>query len=240
MADGKRVAKLVCFTLLVLIAIVPFYAALRDRDYSHFACVGLGAGFFVVSSGLGLLFGLLRWLVIKAKYTNERQDLVLTGALWYCIWLIPASVAASLFIKNIGLGIKSLGFGAASGLGFLVVMMWLKLAAQMNIRALRHARRAETYADRGYGEPAEEEFSSEERPLGSVGEAFQPKFAWGKECSVCGKQHGAVPGVVRKWHECTRCGEIYCDECGRNLLGKRGLLEAERDCPSCGGRTRLI
>ncbi len=58
---------------------------------------------------------------------------------------------------------------------------------------------------------------------------------------MCGKQHGLLPSVRNKWHECTECGAIYCDDCGYNCLpGKSGIFEGERNCIRCGGRTRLV
>lgn len=58
---------------------------------------------------------------------------------------------------------------------------------------------------------------------------------------VCGKVHGMLPSVVNMWHECTGCGSIYCDDCGRNCLpGKAGLTDRTRVCPACGSRTQLF
>lgn len=63
----------------------------------------------------------------------------------------------------------------------------------------------------------------------------------GNPSQVCGKVHGMLPSVINKWHECTGCGLIYCDDCGRTCLpGKAGLFDETRVCPSCGSRTILF
>lgn len=58
---------------------------------------------------------------------------------------------------------------------------------------------------------------------------------------MCGKTHGLTPSVRNKWHECTGCGAIYCDDCGRTCLpGKHGIADGTRTCPQCGARTQLV
>jgi hypothetical protein len=43
------------------------------------------------------------------------------------------------------------------------------------------------------------------------------------------------------WHECTGCGKIYCDECGRTCLtGKTDITDRTRICPVCGYETELF
>ena len=61
----------------------------------------------------------------------------------------------------------------------------------------------------------------------------------GEICSQCGKQHGIFPSIINKWHRCTNCGSIYCDDCGKNLPGKRGISDQTRSCTHCGNRTYL-
>lgn len=60
-------------------------------------------------------------------------------------------------------------------------------------------------------------------------------------CSTCGKCHGRAPSMVRKWHQCSQCGAIYCPTHGATLAGKRGMLDQTRACGvmGCTGRTRL-
>ena len=60
------------------------------------------------------------------------------------------------------------------------------------------------------------------------------------DCSMCGKQHGLMPSVINKWHQCRGCGTIYCDSCGRSRLKGAGFMSQERICPRCGGKTKLI
>lgn len=69
----------------------------------------------------------------------------------------------------------------------------------------------------------------------------------GETCNKCGAVHGFTPSVVNKWHKCTRCGAIYCPDCGRKLPGKTGLIQGERICNNsfgghkpCEGRTTLF
>jgi len=69
----------------------------------------------------------------------------------------------------------------------------------------------------------------------------------GERCVNCGEVHGMLPSVVNKWHRCTRCGAIYCPDCGRALPGKSSALSGERMCNisfggdrPCGGRTVLF
>lgn len=59
-------------------------------------------------------------------------------------------------------------------------------------------------------------------------------------CVICGKLHGIIPSsALGRWHECTNCGSIYCDDCGSNLP-RDGFLSRTRSCPRCGQSTRLI
>jgi len=69
----------------------------------------------------------------------------------------------------------------------------------------------------------------------------------GETCVKCGAVHGLAPSVVNKWHRCTKCGAIYCPDCGRELPGKQGLMPGERRCDisfgggqPCGGETGLF
>jgi hypothetical protein len=69
----------------------------------------------------------------------------------------------------------------------------------------------------------------------------------GERCVKCGKVRSILPSVVNKWHRCTKCGTIYCPDCGRALPGKASAFSAERACdasfgggPPCGGRTALF
>ncbi len=62
----------------------------------------------------------------------------------------------------------------------------------------------------------------------------------GEICFICGKQKGLLPSVANKWHRCTNCGSIYCDECGRTLPGKTNPLDPIRSCPRCGNRTSIF
>ncbi len=60
-------------------------------------------------------------------------------------------------------------------------------------------------------------------------------------CVLCGKVHGVAPSVRNLWHQCTTCGAVFCDDCGRERLpGKRGLMDGTRQCVKCGGRTHLV
>jgi hypothetical protein len=61
----------------------------------------------------------------------------------------------------------------------------------------------------------------------------------GDTCAYCGAVHGSLPSVINKWHRCTRCGSVYCPDCGRGLQGKKSFLSGERNC-ECGGRTVLF
>lgn len=60
-------------------------------------------------------------------------------------------------------------------------------------------------------------------------------------CQTCGKSHGWTPSILNKWHQCTRCGAIYCPTHGAALAGKLGMLDQTRMCgvAGCTGRTRL-
>ncbi|WP_444931131.1 hypothetical protein ACJJIF_04920 [Microbulbifer sp. SSSA002] len=60
-------------------------------------------------------------------------------------------------------------------------------------------------------------------------------------CRTCGDIHGWTPSVINKWHQCTRCGAIYCPQHGAALAGKTSTLDETRSCgvEGCGGRTRL-
>ncbi|WP_291328935.1 hypothetical protein [Desulfovibrio sp. UCD-KL4C] len=60
-------------------------------------------------------------------------------------------------------------------------------------------------------------------------------------CRICGEKHGWFPSIVRKWHQCTRCGAIYCPTHGAALNGKLGKFNKTRTCgvAGCLGRTRL-
>lgn len=69
----------------------------------------------------------------------------------------------------------------------------------------------------------------------------------GERCVKCGATHGIMPSVVNKWHRCTKCGAIYCPDCGRALPGKESAFSGERRCDAsfggqaaCGGRTVLF
>ncbi len=58
---------------------------------------------------------------------------------------------------------------------------------------------------------------------------------------VHGKVHGTLSGFIHMWHECTGCGKIYCDDCGRNCLeGKTSETDQVRVCPECGSVTKLF
>ena len=58
---------------------------------------------------------------------------------------------------------------------------------------------------------------------------------------VHGKVHGTLAGYIHMWHECTGCGTIYCDDCGRSCLsGKTNEIDQVRVCPECGSVTKLF
>jgi len=60
-------------------------------------------------------------------------------------------------------------------------------------------------------------------------------------CSVCQVTHGAQISIIRRWHKCKNCGELYCGNCGSNLERLVGLwaLMPNRQC-KCGGQTDLL
>jgi hypothetical protein len=58
---------------------------------------------------------------------------------------------------------------------------------------------------------------------------------------IHGKVLETLPGYSHMWHECTGCGRIYCDECGRTCLtGKNDSTDTTRICPVCGYETKLF
>lgn len=60
-------------------------------------------------------------------------------------------------------------------------------------------------------------------------------------CRACNAVHGWTPSVWNSWHQCTRCGAIFCPQDGAALAGKQGVFDETRTCgvALCGGRTRL-
>lgn len=73
--------------------------------------------------------------------------------------------------------------------------------------------------------------SKTQRPYNNQGQ--------GLVCSICGKSHGMLHSVRNAWHKCTRCGTIYCDECGNELPREMLMPVGVRKC-NCGSRTNLI
>jgi len=63
----------------------------------------------------------------------------------------------------------------------------------------------------------------------------------GERNGVHGKVHGTLSGLANMWNECTDCGLIYCDDCGRNCLsGKADFTDPARVCPECGSSTKMF
>lgn len=240
--------KSICLGLLVALSSAYVYGAVWRKTGSVFNSVAISIVFFLVASGLGLSFGLLISLFARQKVSEEgRPSVALRWALWFCLWLVPASVIGTEFFLSGSNLLRSFGCGAAWGAGIALFIIVTRAgirsgrrARLSSIMAGQEAETSEFYDEFDEFEDYEEAESADTRPFGSVEEAFRPKFEFASECVICGKQHGLAPGVMRKWHRCTGCGNIYCDECGSQLPGKRGFLEAERTCPDCGSRTTLI
>lgn len=241
---AKNWIKSIFFGLLVLISSAFVHNTAFHKTGSAFKAGAIWIAFVIAAAALGLSFGLLISQFAKHKVSEEgRPSVVLRWSLWFCLWLVPSSLIGSGIVYQGSSLLRGFAYGSAWGAGITLFIV----IARADIRSKRRARLSETSLDEELSDEFYDEFedyeeaeSVQSRPFGSVEEAFRPKYEYGSECVLCGKEHGLSPSVIRKWHRCTGCGNVYCDECGGRLPGKRGFLEAERTCPDCGSRTTLI
>ncbi len=212
MASRKANWKLFFFILIVLLLVIPFYYSLTERDYSSSARIGYSLLYLILSFGLGYLYGLIRWNSKKEKESLEKDNYIYKEGLQYCKWLFCATMGIMIIIVATKLPLYyCIPIGIACGFAILF-FLWLGLSSS-----------------RSYSSSTADEYSYQN--VSNTREYV---------CESCGKVHGLTPSVINKWHKCSACGAIFCDNCGKDLPGKRGFLEGERDCSYCSGRTILF
>ncbi len=67
---------------------------------------------------------------------------------------------------------------------------------------------------------------------------------YGKRCCQCLKVHQwKISSTFHKWHHCTSCSSIFCDQCGGKLATVGNFVTYQRQCAFndyCGGTTEFL